>query len=332
MCRYDCASSFGDASSRDRHEHAKHEPNYGWQCDKCERTFKRHNHYEKHHVSTHSYKPTDEEFDAAKKTHYDNYMKLLAQGKVSELEKKKEPEGKKSKKTQSPSTHVSPTASTSSPQEVMQGSFTLCGNQSSHGWSGSGAQNLLEQNGPEYSPVLVPSTASSPFLDPRSPLSQHASVASTEPDSLSSSDFHEASMGLLARVNNPFGTTLANSPSITLWAIPRSIRAQQPTQTDGLALNVPYLPCDPAHVNGSHLTLPVALHPELNPTLFDPGNSSSNSFGEGASTSAYQATVATHVSYQNYFTDNDDGNETLDANHNDVFHGFYSGDLVDPFA
>ncbi|KAG8790128.1 hypothetical protein FRC12_012732 [Ceratobasidium sp. 428] len=332
-CRYDCESSFGDDSSRGRHEHDVHEPYYGWQCDKCEHMFKRRKHYENHQSSIHNYKPTTKEFSAAKKTHRDNYMELLAAEKVPPLEiKVKEPKRRRSRKNQFSSTQASPDASTSSPQEVTQGSFTLSGDQSSHGWSGSGTQSLLDLNGPENTPILAPSIASSPSLDPRSPLSQHASVASTEPDSLSSSDFLEASMGLLARVSNPFGMAPANNSFITLYATPRSIGAQQPPQTNGLVLNVPYLPRYHAHVNGPQLASPVAPQPELNPTLFDSGNSSFNLFSEGTSTSAYQATAVTHVSYHNYRPDNSDGNQILGLNHPDALYSPYGGDVAGPFA
>ncbi|KAG8770265.1 hypothetical protein FRC12_004402, partial [Ceratobasidium sp. 428] len=295
--------------------------------------FKRRDQYVHHQKSTHNHEVTDEEAKAAKNTHHDNYMRLLAENQpVKPLCELKENVPKKSTKSQSHPTNASSSAPTSSPEEIMQGSFTPCRDQSGDHSNNSDAQSSLNQNNPECPLTLLASTASNSLLNAPSPLAQSTSAASTQLNGDASSGFREASKQLLARVDNPFGAAPASKDPLKLYPTPQSSGSQPLPQTSNSVTSSLCAPHYPAYINRLYPTPRTAPQTELDPALFNFVNTSSNSFGEGTSNSAYHAIATTHHTYNQRYHRYNRPEPTPMLSYPDAPYSVYSGDLASVFS
>ncbi|KAG8724818.1 hypothetical protein FRC09_013779 [Ceratobasidium sp. 395] len=276
---------------------------------------------------------TDEEAKAAKNTHRDNYMKLLAESQpVKPLCERKENVPNKSVRSQSPPTNALSSASTNPPEETIQSSFTPYGDQSGDHSNNPDAQCSLNQNNPECPLTLLASTASNTLLNTPSPLTQITSAASTRLSEDTSSDLHEASKQLLARVDNPFGAASADKSSLRLYPVLQPNGSQPLPQASNSPTSPPCIPHYPAYINQSDPTPCAALQPELDPTPFNFVNTSFNSFGEGTSNSAYHATATTHHTYNQRYHSYNRPEPTPMLSYPDAPYSVYSGDLASVFS
>ncbi|KAG8788850.1 hypothetical protein FRC12_014133 [Ceratobasidium sp. 428] len=290
-CRY-CGQAYGDQSSRNRHEHEKHEPQFGLQCSECPYTCKRRKQLSLHRFSAHSLGTTDEDVLTAKQTHEADY---IARAEVDEsLERPgvrpKEPKHETPLNDQSaPTNHI---LNVSSPPEHGESSFA----QSGSDFSDSEETSLFNEvyPGPGNAP-FTSATSNGPSY-PHALPSPPASVASVEFEEESQTDEDDASDELLRAVENPFGTAVVAKPPTILYAIPPFLGPHRLVHSNDSVQNPNNSPHDPSTSNFHQVVSYNAPYPALDPALLRPDNNPP-AYGQRVNTPAHQVPAGASSSY-----------------------------------